>query len=143
MSNFIDIGIREVIRTIKLHKYRYRDDKDYVKKIDEYERTLVATLNEIENIELQMELNMKHSDNLSIHELTGILENGIGGLIYYYYGIKNYLSTVSNTLHNREMREFYEMNQLMKKLGDVENNSDFKEEILKIYKGEDNENTND
>lgn len=35
------------------------------------------------------------------------------------------------------------MNQLMKKLSDVENNSDFKEEILKIYKGEDNENTND
>lgn len=143
MSNFIDIGIRNIVRTIKLHKYRYRDDEDYVKKIDEYERSLIATLNEIENIELQIELGMKHSDDMSIHELTDTLENGIGGLIYYYYAIKNYLSTVSNTLHNREMREFYEMNKLMKKLSDVEKNSDFKEEILKIYKGEDNENTND
>lgn len=135
MSNFISIGIRSVVRNIKLHKYKYRDDKDYIKKIDEYERTLVATLNEIENIELQMELNMKHSDNLSIHELTGILENGIGGLIYYYYGIKNYLSTVSNTLHNRDMREFHEISKLMEKLSNTEEYSKFKEEILSLWEG--------
>ena len=138
MSNFISIGIREVIRSIKMHKYRYIEYKDYVNKIDEYENSLNATLNEIENIELQMELNMKYLDNLSIHELTDTLENGIGGLIYYYYGIKEYLSTVSNTLHNREMREFYEMNQLMKKLGDIKENSNFKEEILKLWKGDNN-----
>ena len=127
MSNFISIGIRNVVKAIKIHKYKYRDDEDYIKKIDEYERRLIATLNEIEDIELKMELNMKHSDNLSIHELTNTLENGIGGLIYYYYGIKEYLSTISNTLHNREMREVYEMSKLMEEIT--------KKEILKVYKG--------
>ena len=134
MSNFIDIGIRNVVRNIKLHKYRYRDDEDYVKKIDEYEKSLIATLNEIENIELKMELNMRHSGNLSIHELTDTLENGIGGLIYYYYGIKEYLSTVSNTLHNREMREFIEFREFMEKLSESEDYSKVKEEILKVWK---------
>ena len=130
MSNFVSIGIRNVVKAIKIHKYKYRDDEDYIKKIDEYERSLIATLNEIEDIELKMELNMKHSDNLSIHELTDILENGIGGLMYYYYGIREYLSTVSNTLHNREMREVYEMSKLMEEIT--------KKEILKVYKGENN-----
>ena len=127
MSNFVNIGIRNVVKAIKIHKYKYRDDEDYIKKIDEYERSLIATLNEIEDIELKMELNMKHSDNLSIHELTDTLENGIGGLMYYYYGIREYLSTVSNTLHNREMREVYEMSKLMEEIT--------KKEILKVYKG--------
>lgn len=130
MSNFVSIGIRNVVKAIKIHKYKYRDDEDYIKKIDEYERSLIATLNEIEDIELKMELNMKHSDNLSIHELTDTLENGIGGLMYYYYGIREYLSTVSNTLHNREMREVYEMSKLMEEIT--------KKEILKVYKGENN-----
>lgn len=128
MSNFIGIGIRNVVKAIKIHKYKYRDDEDYIKKIDEYERSLIATLNEIEDIELKMELNMKHADSLSIHELTDMLENGIGGLMYYYYGIREYLSTVSNTLHNREMREVYEMSKLMEEIT--------KKEILKVYKGE-------
>ena len=127
MSNFVSIGIRNVVKTIKIHKYKYRDDEDYIKKIDEYERSLIATLNEIEDIELKMELNMKHADSLSIHELTDMLENGIGGLMYYYYGIREYLSTVSNTLHNREMREVYEMSKLMEEIT--------KKEILKVYKG--------
>ena len=127
MSNSIGIGIRNVVRAIKIHKHRYRDDEDYIKKIDEYERSLIATLNEIEDIELKMELNMKHADSLSIHELTDMLENGIGGLMYYYYGIREYLSTVSNTLHNREMREVYEMSKLMEEIT--------KKEILKVYKG--------
>jgi hypothetical protein len=127
MSNFVSIGIRNVVRAIKVHKYKYRDDEDYIKKIDEYERSLIATLNEIEDIELKMELNMKHADSLSIHELTDMLENGIGGLMYYYYGIREYLSTVSNTLHNREMREVYEMSKLMEEIT--------KKEILKVYKG--------
>lgn len=127
MSNFVSIGIRNVVKTIKIHKYKYRDDEDYIKKIDEYERSLIATLNEIEDIELKMELNMKHADSLSIHELTDTLENGIGGLMYYYYGIREYLSTVSNTLHNREMREVYEMSKLMEEIT--------KKEILKVYKG--------
>lgn len=127
MSNFVSIGIRNVVRVIKVHKYKYRDDEDYIKKIDEYERSLIATLNEIEDIELKMELNMKHADSLSIHELTDMLENGIGGLMYYYYGIREYLSTVSNTLHNREMREVYEMSKLMEEIT--------KKEILKVYKG--------
>ena len=70
---------------------------------------------------------MKHADSLSIHELTDMLENGIGGLMYYYYGIREYLSTVSNTLHNREMREVYEMSKLMEEIT--------KKEILKAYKG--------
>lgn len=130
MSSFIGIGVRNVVKAIKIHKYKYRDDEDYIKKIDEYERSLAATLNEIENIELQMELNMKHADSLSIHELTDTLENGIGGLMYYYYGIREYLSTVSNTLHNREMREVYEMSKLMEEIT--------KKEILKVYKGENN-----
>ena len=130
MSNFVSIGIRNVVKAIKIHKYKYRDDEDYIKKIDECERSLIATLNEIENIELQMELNMKHADSLSIHELTDTLENGIGGLMYYYYGIREYLSTVSNTLHNREMREVYEMSKLMEEIT--------KKEILKVYKGENN-----
>lgn len=130
MSNFISIGIRNVVKTIKIHKYKYRDDEEYIKKLDEYESSLIATLNEIENIELQMELNMKHADSLSIHELTDTLENGIGGLMYYYYGIREYLSTVSNTLHNREMREVYEMSKLMEEIT--------KKEILKVYKGENN-----
>lgn len=130
MSNFVSIGIRNVVRAIKVHKYKYRDDEDYIKKIDEYERSLIATLNEIEDIELKMELNMKHADSLSIHELTDMLENGIGGLMYYYYGIREYLSTVSNTLHNREMREVYEMSKLMEEIT--------KKEILKVYKGENN-----
>ena len=129
MSNFISIGIRNVVRTIKLHKYRYRDDKDYVKKIDEYEKSLNATLNEIENIEVKMESYMKYSDNLSIHELTDTLENGIGGLMYYYYGIKEYLSTVSNTLHNREMRELAELKELVEKISKSEDYSKMKEEI--------------
>nr|DAR75012.1 MAG TPA: hypothetical protein [Caudoviricetes sp.] len=136
MSNFISIGIRNIIKNIKLHKYKYRDDKDYIKKIDEYERTLVTTLNEIENIELQMELNMKHPDNLSIHELTGILENGIGGLIYYYYGIKNYLSTVSNTLHNRDVREFHEISKLVERMPNSEEYSKFKKEVLSLWEGD-------
>lgn len=127
MSNFVSIGIRNVVKAIKIHKYKYRDDEDYIKKMDEYERSLIATLNEIEDIELKMELNMRHSDNLSIHELTDMLENGIGGLMYYYYGIREYLSTVSNTLHNREMREVYEMSKLMEEIT--------KKEILKVYKG--------
>ena len=127
MSNFVSIGIRNVVRAIKVHKYKYRDDEDYIKKIDEYERSLIATLNEIEDIELKMELNMKHADSLLIHELTDMLENGIGGLMYYYYGIREYLSTVSNTLHNREMREVYEMSKLMEEIT--------KKEILKVYKG--------
>lgn len=127
MSNFVSIGIRNVVKAIKIHKYKYRDDEDYIKKIDEYERSLIATLNEIEDIELKMELNMKHADSLSIHELTDMLENGIGGLMYYYYGIREYLSTVSNTLHNREMREVYEMSKLMEEIT--------KKEILKVYKG--------
>jgi len=127
MSNFIGIGVRNVVKAIKIHKYKYRDDEDYIKKIDEYERSLIATLNEIEDIELKMELNMKHADSLSIHELTDMLENGIGGLMYYYYGIREYLSTVSNTLHNREMREVYEMSKLMEEIT--------KKEILKVYKG--------
>lgn len=127
MSNFVSIGIRNVVRAIKVHKYKYRDDEDYIKKIDEYERSLIATLNEIEDIELKMELNMKHADSLSIHELTDMLENGIGGLMYYYYGIREYLSTVSSTLHNREMREVYEMSKLMEEIT--------KKEILKVYKG--------
>ena len=130
MSNFVSIGIRNVVKAIKIHKYKYRDDEDYIKKIDECERSLIATLNEIENIELQMELNMKHADSLSIHELTDTLENGIGGLMYYYYGIREYLSTVSNTLHNREIREVYEMSKLMEEIT--------KKEILKVYKGENN-----
>lgn len=130
MSNFVSIGIRNVVKAIKIHKYKYRDDEDYIKKIDEYERSLIATLNEIEDIELKMELNMKHSDNLSIHEITDTLENGIGGLMYYYYGIREYLSTVSNTLHNREMREVYEISKLMEEIT--------KKEILKVYKGENN-----
>lgn len=134
MSNFISIGIRNVLRTIKLHRYRYRDDNDYVKKIDEYEKSLSATLNEIENIELKMELNIRQSGNLSIHELTETLENGIGGLIYYYYGIKEYLSTVSNTLHNREMREFIKFREFMEKLSESEDYSKVKEEILKVWK---------
>lgn len=134
MSNFISIGIREVIRSIKMHKYKYRDDKDYIKKIDEYEKSLSATLNEIENIELKMELNMRQSGNLSIYELTETLENGIGGLIYYYYGIKEYLSTVSNTLHNREMREFIEFREFMEKLSESEDYSKMKEEMLKVWK---------
>ena len=138
MSNFISIGIRKVVKTIKIHKYRYRDDEDYIKKIGEYERSLIATLNEIEDIELKMELNMRHSDNLSIHELTDTLENGIGGLMYYYYGIKEYLSTVSNTLVNREMREFHEINQLMEKITSSEEYSKLKEDLLKVWKGEDN-----
>jgi hypothetical protein len=128
MSNVIGIGIRNVVKAIKIHKYKYRDDEDYIKKIDEYERSLTATLNEVEDIELKMELNMKHADSLSIHELTDMLENGIGGLMYYYYGIREYLSTVSNTLHNREMREVYEMSKLMEEIT--------KKEILKVYKGE-------
>lgn len=127
MSNFVSIGVRNVVKTIKIHKYKYRDDEDYIKEIDEYERSLIATLNEIEDIELKMELNMKHADSLSIHELTDMLENGIGGLMYYYYGIREYLSTVSNTLHNREMREVYEMSKLMEEIT--------KKEILKVYKG--------
>lgn len=127
MSNFVSIGIRNVVKAIKIHKYKYRDDEDYIKKIDECERSLIATLNEIEDIELKMELNMKHADSLSIHELTDMLENGIGGLMYYYYGIREYLSTVSNTLHNREMREVYEMSKLMEEIT--------KKEILKVYKG--------
>lgn len=130
MSNFVSIGIRNVVKAIKIHKYKYRDDEDYIKKIDECERSLIATLNEIEDIELKMELNMKHADSLSIHELTDMLENGIGGLMYYYYGIREYLSTVSNTLHNREMREVYEMSKLMEEIT--------KKEILKAYKGENN-----
>lgn len=129
MSNFVSIGIRSVVKAIKIHKYKYRDDEDYIKKIDEYERSLIATLNEIEDIELKMELNMKHADSLSIHELTDMLENGISGLMYYYYGIREYLSTVSNTLHNREMREVYEMSKLMEEIT--------KKEILKVYKGGD------
>lgn len=127
MSNFIGIGVRNVVKAIKIHKYKYRDDEDYIKKIDEYERSLIATLNEIEDIELKMELSMKHADSLSIHELTDTLENGIGGLMYYYYGIREYLSTVSNTLHNREMREVYEISKLMEEIT--------KKEILKMYKG--------
>jgi hypothetical protein len=130
MSNFVSIGIRNVVRAIKVHKYKYRDDEDYIKKIDEYEKSLIATLNEIEDIELKMELNMKHDDSLSIHELTDMLENGISGLMYYYYGIREYLSTVSNTLHNREMREVYEISKLMEEIT--------KKEILKVYKGENN-----
>ena len=127
MSNFIGIGVRNVVKAIKIHKYKYRDDEDYIKKIDEYEKSLIATLNEIEDIELKMELSMKHADSLSIHELTDMLENGISGLMYYYYGIREYLSTVSNTLHNREMREVYEMSKLMEEIT--------KKEILKVYKG--------
>ena len=136
MSNFISIGIRNIVKTIKIHKYKYRDDEDYIKKIDEYERSLIATLNEIEDIELKMELNMEHSDNLSIHELTNTLENGIGGLIYYYYGIKEYLSTISNTLHNREMKELAEFRELIEKMYKSEEYSKIKEEMLKIWKGE-------
>ena len=131
MSNFIHTGIRNVVKTIKLHKYRYRDDEEYVKKLNEYESSLNATLDEIENIELIMESNMKHSDNLSIHELTDILENGIGGLMYYYYGIKEYLSTVSNTLHNREMRK---LSEFMEKVSKSEEYAKFKEEILESFK---------
>ena len=131
MSNFIYIGIRNVVKTIKLHKYRYRDDEEYVKKLNEYESSLNATLDEIENIELVMESNMKYSDNLSIHELTDMLENGIGGLMYYYYGIKEYLSTVSNTLHNREMRE---LSELMERVSKSEEYVKFKEEILESFK---------
>ena len=131
MSNFIHTGIRNVVKTIKLHKYRYRDDEEYVKKLNKYESSLNATLNEIENIELIMESNMKYSDNLSIHELTDMLENGIGGLMYYYYGIKEYLSTVSNTLHNREMRE---LSELMEKVSKSEEYAKFKEEILESFK---------
>ena len=138
MSNFVSIGIRNVVKAIKIHKYKYRDDEDYIKKIDEYERSLIATLNEVEDIELKMELNMKHADSLSIHELTDMLENGIGGLMYYYYGIKEYLSTVSNTLHNREMREFHEINQLMKEVTNSEEYSKLKEDLFKVWKGEDN-----
>ena len=131
MSNFIHTGIRNVVKTIKLHKYIYRDDEEYVKKLNEYESSLNATLDEIENIELMMELNMKHSDNLSIHELTDMLENGIGGLMYYYYGIKEYLSTVSNTLHNREMRK---LSEFMEKVSKSEEYAKFKEEILESFK---------
>lgn len=131
MSNYIYIGIRNVVKTIKLHKYKYRDDEEYVKKLNEYESSLNATLDEIENIELIMESNMKYSDNLSIHELTDTLENGIGGLMYYYYGIKEYLSTVSNTLHNREMRE---LSELMEKISKTEEYAKFKKEILESFK---------
>lgn len=131
MSNFIYTGIRNVVKTIKVHKYRYRDDEEYVKKLNEYESSLNATLDEIENIELIMESNMKHSDNLSIHELTDMLENGIGGLMYYYYGIKEYLSTVSNTLHNREMRK---LSEFMEKVSKSEEYAKFKEEILESFK---------
>nr|DAJ49197.1 MAG TPA: hypothetical protein [Caudoviricetes sp.] len=131
MSNFIYTGIRNVVKTIKLHKYIYRDDEEYVKKLNEYESSLNATLDEIENIELIMESNMKHSDNLSIHELTDVLENGIGGLMYYYYGIKEYLSTVSNTLHNREMRK---LSEFMEKVSKSEEYAKFKEEILESFK---------
>lgn len=131
MSNFIHTGIRNVVKTIKLHKYIYRDDEEYVKKLNEYESSLNATLDEIENIELIMESNMKHSDNLSIHELTDMLENGIGGLMYYYYGIKEYLSTVSNTLHNREMRK---LSEFMEKVSKSEEYAKFKEEILESFK---------
>ena len=134
MSNFIHTGVRNVVKTIKLHKYRYRDDEEYVKKLNEYESSLNATLDEIENIELIMESNMKHSDNLSIHELTDMLENGIGGLMYYYYGIKEYLSTVSNTLHNREMRELSELSELMERVSKSEEYAKFKEEILESFK---------
>lgn len=131
MSNFIYTGIRNIVKTIKLHKYKYRDDEEYVKKLDKFESSLNATLNEIENIELIMESNMKYSDNLSIHELTDALENGIGGLMYYYYGIKEYLSTVTNTLHNREMRE---LSELMEKISKSEEYARFKEEILESFK---------
>ena len=134
MSNFIYTGIRNVVKTIKLHKYRYRDDEEYVKKLNEYESSLNATLDEIENIELIMESNMKYSDNLSIHELTDMLENGIGGLMYYYHGIKEYLSTVSNTLHNREMRELSELSELMERVSKSEEYAKFKEEILELFK---------
>ena len=134
MSNFIYTGIRNVVKAIKVHKYRYRDDEEYVKKLNEYESSLNATLDEIENIELIMESKMKYSDNLSIHELTDVLENGIGGLMYYYYGIKEYLSTVSNTLHNREMRELAELNELMEKISKTEEYAKFKEEILESFK---------
>lgn len=139
MSNFIHTGIRNVVKTIKLHKYRYRDDEEYVKKLNEYESSLNATLDEIENIELIMESNMKHSDNLSIHELTDMLENGIGGLMYYYYGIKEYLSTVSNTLHNREMRELSELSELMERVSKSEEYAKFKEEILESFKSKQEE----
>lgn len=131
MSNFIHIGIRNVVKTIKLQKYRYRDDEEYVKKLNEYESSLNATLDEIENIELITESKMKHSDNLSIHELTDMLENGIGGLMHYYYGIKEYLSTISNTLHNREMRE---LSELMERVSKSEEYAKFKEEILESFK---------
>lgn len=79
---------------------------------------------------------MKHSDNLSIHELTDMLENGIGGLMYYYYGIKEYLSTVSNTLHNREMRK---LSEFMEKVSKSEEYAKFKEEILESFKSKQEE----
>lgn len=134
MSNFISVGIRKVVRTIKLHKYNYRDDEEYIKKLNEYESSLNATLDEIENIELIMESNMKYSDNLSIHELTDMLENGIGGLMYYYYGIKEYLSTVSNTLYNREMRELVEIRELIEKASKSDEHTKFKEEVFGLFK---------
>ena len=104
--NFVEGGIRSLIRDIKRHKYMYPQDKDYIEKISEYENTLSEVLNEIENMEVHIKIALKDSDEMSIPIKGEIISNGIGAMIYYCYGVRGFVNTVVETLHMKEMKEF-------------------------------------